>query len=305
MHMNKQKPTIAGEWADPFLLKDGDDYYLYPTKDSDGWVYEKFHVFHSKDLVNWDGPYLALDLTDVSWAKTRAWAPGINKYKGKYYMYFSAEAQIGVAVADSPLGPFKDLLDRPLLTKDEYDCQSIDADLFVDDDGQPYLLWGQGKCWIVPLNDDMVSFKSKPVLLSDQLYECRGKDAGVFDSGVYNEGPHLQKMNGTYLLTWSNYDTRDPRYQICFATSSHILGPYRMPEDNRVTRASDTFFGTGHASMAEYKGDWYLCYHRLIDPATTVLRETCISKIEFIEGRPTVNVDNWLTAEDEGSRNGE
>lgn len=119
-------------------------------------------------------------------------------------MYFSAEAQIGVAVSDSPLGPFRDMLDRPLITKNEYDCQSIDADLFVDEDDQPYLLWGQGKCWIVPLEEDMVTFKAEPVLLSDQFYKARVKDPSVFDAGVYNEGPHLQKINGEYLLTWSN-----------------------------------------------------------------------------------------------------
>jgi len=294
--MQIQGPIIQGEWADPFILKDGDDYYLYPTKDSEGWVYDKFHVFHSKDLVNWDGPYLALDLSrDVKWANSQAWAPGLNKYNGKYYMYFSAEAQIGVAVADSPLGPFKDMLGKPLIKRDEYNCQSIDADLFIDEDNQPYLLWGQGKCWIAPLNEDMVSFKKEPVLLSDYFYKSRGKDPNVFDAGIYNEGPHLQKIDGKYLLTWSNYDTRDPRYQICYAVSDHVYGPYEAPENNRVTQPSQSHFGTGHASMAEYKGNWYLAYHRLIDRDRTLLRETCISKVESITTQPVVNVDTQIS----------
>jgi xylan 1,4-beta-xylosidase len=292
--MDRQGPIIMGEWADPFILKDGNDYYLYPTKDSEGWRYEKFHVFHGKDLIHWNGPYLALDLNEVNWANTRAWAPGVNKYKGKYYMYFSAEAQIGVAVSESPLGPFKDLLGKPLISKNEYECQSIDADIFVDDDNQPYLLWGQGKCWIVPLEEDMVTFKNQPVLLSDQLYSNRGKDPAIFDTSVYNEGPHLQKIDGTYLLTWSNYDTRDPRYQICFATSNNIYGPYETPEDNRVTKPSEQFFGTGHASMTEYKEKWYLVYHRLINPDCSLLRETCISQINFINGNPIVDVDKQI-----------
>ncbi|CAM3192806.1 hypothetical protein PALU110988_07715 [Paenibacillus lupini] len=209
-------------------------------------------------------------------------------------MYFSAEAQIGAAVADSPLGPFRDILGRPLITKDQYQCQSIDADLFIEDDNQPYLLWGQGKCWIVPLEDDMVTFKTEPVLLSDQLYRNKGADPIMTDNGIYNEGPHLQKIDGEYVLTWSNYDTRDPRYQICFARSGHIFGPYESPEDNRVTTPSEKFFGTGHASMARYEDGWVLCYHRLIDPETTVLRETCISKMEFIDGKLIVNVDACL-----------
>jgi xylan 1,4-beta-xylosidase len=80
------------------------------------------------------GPFLALDLIDVKWANTRAWAPCVAKFNGKYYMYFSAETQIGVAVSDSLLGRFKDLLNSPLIRLDEFACQSIDADLFVDDD---------------------------------------------------------------------------------------------------------------------------------------------------------------------------
>jgi len=289
-----QQPILSGEWADPFLLKDGEDYYLYPTKDSKGWLYEKFHVFHSKDLKNWDGPYLALDLNEVSWAKSKAWAPGVNRFRDKYYMYFTAEAQIGVAESASPLGPFRDLLGRPLIKTREYGCQSIDADLFIDENGSPYLLWGQGKCWIAALNDDMVSFKTEPVCLSDHFYEVRGRDSSVEDNGIYNEGPHLQLVDGRYLLTWSNYDTRDPRYQICFAVSDNVLGPYDAPEDNRMTRPSERFFGTGHASMAKYKDGWVLCYHRLIDPDNSVLRETCISKIEFTDGYPHVNVDQAL-----------
>jgi xylan 1,4-beta-xylosidase len=292
------QPVLQGEWADPFLLKDGEEYYLYPTKDTQGWLYEKFHVFHSKDLLNWDGPYLALDLAaDVSWASSKAWAPGVNKYNGKYYMYFTAEGQIGAAVSDSPLGPFRDILGRPLIKPYEYDCQTIDADLFVDDDNQPYLLWGQGKCWIAPLAEDMASFKSAPVQLSEQLYRNCGKDPAVFDSGVYNEGPHMQKINGQYVLTWSNYDTRDPRYQICFATASHIYGPYLQPEDNRVTRPSEQFFGTGHASLSRYRDRWVLCYHRLIDPATSQLRETCISYVDFEDGRLIVDVDKGIAEE--------
>lgn len=290
--MDIHNPVLPGYWADPFILRDGDDYYLYPTKDSDGWKYEKFHVFHSKDLLHWEGPQLALDLKEVNWADTSAWAPGVGKYKGKYYMYFSAEAQIGVAVADHPLGPFRDLLGRPLITRDQYGCQSIDADLFIDDDGQPYLLWGQGKCWIVPLEDDMVTFKREPVLLSDQIYRAKGADPGQFDISIYNEGPHLQKKDGRYWLTWSNYDTRDPRYQIAYAFSGSVYGPYEVPENNRLTLASARAVGTGHASLTNYGSDWYLLYHRLADPEHSLMRETCLGVVEFAEeNTPFVVVD--------------
>jgi xylan 1,4-beta-xylosidase len=86
---------------------------------------------------------------------------------------------------------------------------------------------------MVALESDMVTFKKEPVLLSDQLYKNRGQDPKQFDNSVYNEGPHLQRISGKYLLTWSNYDTRDPRYQICYATSDYIYGPYvkKNPSD--------------------------------------------------------------------------
>ncbi|QGQ97745.1 hypothetical protein EHS13_24085 [Paenibacillus psychroresistens] len=229
IEMRLDNPVIQGNWADPFVLKDGEDYYLYPTKDSTDWSYAKFHVFYSKDLINWDGPHLALDLQWVQWASQSAWAPCVGKFNGKYSMYFSAESQIGVAVSDSPLGPFVDLLGVPLIGSDAYGCQSIDADLFIDEDNQPYLLWGQGKCWIVPLEDDMSTFKAEPVLLSEQIYLSKGKDASKEDKTVYNEGPHLQKYQGKYWLTWSNYDTRDPLYQVAYGFSDKIYGPYQVP----------------------------------------------------------------------------
>ncbi|ASA25438.1 family 43 glycosylhydrolase [Paenibacillus donghaensis] len=289
--MDIHNPVLPGYWADPFILRDGDDYYLYPTKDSDGWQYEKFHVFHSRDLIHWEGPQVTLDLQEVSWASSQAWAPGVNKYKGKYYMYFTAEAQIGVAVSDTPTGPFKDLLGRPLITKDQYACQSIDADLFVDEDGQPYLLWGQGKCWIAPLAEDMISFAGEPLPLSDQIYRAKGADPAQFDISIYNEGPHLQRKDGLYWLTWSNYDTRDPRYQIAYAFSSHIYGPYEVPENNRLTLASEQAVGTGHASLTTHGEDWYLVYHRLADPEHSLMRETCVAVVQFADGRPFVAVD--------------
>jgi xylan 1,4-beta-xylosidase len=289
--MSHINPIIEGCWADPYVMQDGEDYYLYPTKDSTDWQYNKFFVFHSKDLIHWEGPILALDLDNVTWANHCAWAPGVTKYNEKYYMYFSAESQIGVAVSDSPLGPFVDLIGKPLIKSNEYGCQSIDADPFIDDDGQPYLLWGQGKCWIVPLEDDMFTFKSEPVLLSNQIYEAKQKDNSEEDKSVYNEGPHLKKYQGKYWLTWSNYDTRDPRYQIAYAFSSNIYGPYEVPDYNRLTAPSDHRFGTGHATLSVFQEQWYLFYHRLVNHKTSKLREVCCTAVQFIDGKPSVNVD--------------
>ena len=79
-----------------------------------------------------------------------------------------------------------------------------------------------------------------------------------------------------------------------YATSKYIYGPYEIPDDNRVTRQSEKYFGTGHASMTEFQGEWYLVYHRLIDPDSSLLRETCISRISFVDEKPIVLVDKWI-----------
>ena len=95
-----------------------------------------FRAGSSKDLIEWKNEGVILDFgKDLTWAKTRAWAPCIATKNGKYYFYFSADRQIGVAVADKPTGPFRDPLGKPLIPRDSYDCQVIDPMVFVDDDG--------------------------------------------------------------------------------------------------------------------------------------------------------------------------
>ncbi|MDF2958479.1 MAG: family 43 glycosylhydrolase [Paenibacillus sp.] len=284
--MNRKNPVLPGTWADPYIFRDGSDYYLYPTKDSEGWMYDKFHVFHSTDLRTWSEPAAALDLSTVSWAGSKAWAPSVAKFNGGYYMYFCAEQQIGVAGSDSPAGPFKDLLGKPLIGKDEWHCQSIDPDVFIDSDGQPYLLWGQGKCWIAPLEADMISFKEQPRCLSDPLYRQYGKDPNEFDISIYNEGAHLQNIDGTYILTWSIYDTRDVRYQVRYAVSRSVFGPYEAPGHNVIIEPANGAAGTGHASMTLYNGEWYLFYHRMGQGRAGYVRQVCCDKLEFINGRP-------------------
>ena len=276
MHTTSTNPILPGTWADPFVLQHDGSYYLYPTKDCPHWRHPKLYAFHSNNLIDWHGPVEILDLQHVGWAEKFAYAPTAVFRNGKFYLYFCADNQIGLAVSDEPLGRFADLLGRPLIERDGWGCQSIDPDLFVDDDGQPYLLWGQGKCWIAPLTDDMHTFLRAPICLSDQLYRQkgidpaaldrayrrRGRDPYAFDLTLYNEGAHLQKIGGRYLWSWAVYDARDPRYHLRYAWGDSVLGPYRMPEPDILLAPTKSVRGTGHASMAQKDGDWYLFYHR-------------------------------------------
>jgi hypothetical protein len=199
-------PVLPGVNADPHIAVFGDTFYIYPTTDgTEGWLSTSFRGWSSRDLVNWRDEGVLLDLPrDLTWASVRAWAPAIAAKDGRFYYYYSAEQNVGVAVGDTPVGPFQDPLGKPLVAKADFpQMQVIDPMVFVDDDGTAYLCWGQGRCKVVRLNEDMISFDRNDVV-------------DITPPG-YNEGPFLHQRNGIYYFTWSEYDTRDPRYSVAYA----------------------------------------------------------------------------------------
>ncbi|WP_280640543.1 family 43 glycosylhydrolase [Hymenobacter volaticus] len=217
-------PALPSVYADPHIAAFGNTFYLYPTTDgTEGWLSTSFTCWSSKDLVKWKNEGVILDLPrDLKWATQRAWAPAIAAKNGKYYYYYSAAQSIGVAVADKPTGPFKDPLGKPLVAKGAFKGQMIDPMVLVDDDGAAYLYWGQGQCHAVKLNSDMVSFDPAAVL--------------EFKPEGYNEGSFVFKRQGKYYLMWSEYDTRDPRYSVAYATSSSPMGPFTKAASNPVLK---------------------------------------------------------------------
>ncbi|CAM5243702.1 Arabinoxylan arabinofuranohydrolase [Streptomyces alboniger] len=137
-----KSPVLPGLNADPNIVRFGDTFYIYPTTDGfEGWSGTQFKAYSSTDLVHWKDHGVILDLgPDVSWADSRAWAPTIAEKDGKYSSSTSAPTRtFGVAVSDSPTGPFKDALGKPLLKAGQYSGQMIDPAVFTDDDGQSYL----------------------------------------------------------------------------------------------------------------------------------------------------------------------
>jgi beta-xylosidase len=266
-------PRIDGLYADPHIAYFNGQYYIYPTTDGiDGWGATAFKCFSSRNLQDWHDNGIILDLgPDVSWADARAWAPCIIEKDGTYYYYFSADAQIGVATSDSPTGPFKDALGKPLVTSYQYDCQSIDPFVFTDSDGRSYLYFGQGKCMVVQLNEDMISFYQQPVDITPP---------------GYNEGTFLVKRNDTYYLLWSEDDTRSENYQVAYATSSSPTGPFVKQINNPILSKNLTFGikGTGHNSVIQIPGkdEWYIVYHRFSIPdGNGTNREVCIDPMYF------------------------
>ena len=270
--LHAPQPALPGLYADPNIIAFGKKFYIYPTTDgTEGWLSTNFTCWSSTNMVDWKNEGVILDLPrDISWAKQRAWAPTIAFKKNKYYFYYSANVNIGVAVADKPTGPFTDPINKPLVKKGTKRGQMIDPMVFVDDDGSAYLYFGQGQCNVVKLNDDMVSYDSTKIV--------------SFKPPGYNEGPFVIKRKGIYYLMWSEYDTRDPRYSIAYATSTSPLGPFKKAAGNPILKGKGVVKGAGHHSVVQVPGtdDWYIAYHRFkIPDGNGYNRETCISPMRF------------------------
>ncbi|MDF3143203.1 MULTISPECIES: family 43 glycosylhydrolase [unclassified Streptomyces] len=267
-----RSPVLPGLNADPNIVRFGDTFYLYPTTDGfEGWSGTQFKAYSSTDLVHWKDHGVILDLgPDVSWADSRAWAPTIAEKDGKYYFYFCADANIGVAVSDSPTGPFKDALGQPLLKAGQFSGQMIDPAVFTDDDGQSYLYWGNGHAYVAPLNDDMTSVDTSKM-----------KD--ITPSG-YNEGTFVIKRKGTYYFMWSENDTRDENYRVAYATGPSPTGPWTKQGVILEKDLSLGIKGPGHHSVVHVPNtdDWYIAYHRFAIPGGDgTHRETTVDKLEF------------------------
>jgi beta-xylosidase len=275
--------------ADPDAHVFGDTYYVYPTVDKDNWATTEFNVWSSKDLIHWkdDGIILNLAGGDVSWAKLYAWAPGVTTFNHKYYMYFCGDKKIGVAVSDTPTGPFKDALDHPLVAPGNPPAlrgQQIDPCPFIDPataappihPAQPYLFWGNGHLYGRKLANDMTSFDG-------DLHDLTPH----FQGGRFNEGVFVIKRHDTYYFMWSENDARSPDYRVAYGTSDSPLGPIHVPAPpaNRIILSkSGLVVGTGHHSVINIPGTdrWYIIYHRHAVPGGNgFIRETCLSPLHF------------------------
>lgn len=241
--------------ADPHVIKFEGLYYMYPTTDGKG-----YDVFVSKDLVHWEQKPKVF-----TWQYGGAWAPDIfhnKKGDGKFYLYYTVNAppegnqkgrkQIGVAVANHPLGPFKDI---KILVND-----SIDAHMFQDDDGSYYLyyaeLTGGFKIKVQPMNS--------PIEKKGEAIEIiRPTEEWEKISGEVTEGPFMLKRNGIYYLMYSGTGANSPNYGIGYATAKSPLGPFKKYEGNPIARRGDRVLGPGHHSVVEGPdGKLWMVYHQ-------------------------------------------
>ncbi len=163
-----ENPIVQTNYTgDPAPMVYNDTFYVYTGHDEDGstvWFNMKeWRCYSSVDMANWTDHGSPLDLTAFSsWANADAWAGQCIPRNGKFYFYVpvfntcTKNRMIGVAVADKPTGPFKDAIGKPLLSR--YDCCYIDPTVYIDDDDQAYMYWGNPYCFYVKLNEDMISY---------------------------------------------------------------------------------------------------------------------------------------------------
>ena len=242
---------LPGHYADPNLVAANGRYLLYPTTDgSVNWSSRSFSAFSSRDLASWEDHGVILSLgKDVPWATERARAPTFASRSGRFYFYFTADDNIGVAVSDNPLGPFTDI-GVPLVAAGEFDGRAIDPSVFVDADGSQYLLWGNGLAHIVRLADDMVSFDRSAVHTWVPTDFC--------------EAIWLHRRGDRYYASWSVNDTRSENYHVRYATGVSPFGPWVNQGVLLEKEASRGILATGHHSILNVPGtdEWVIAYHR-------------------------------------------
>ncbi|MDC8829680.1 glycoside hydrolase family 43 protein [Alteromonas gilva] len=242
--------------ADPAAMVHNDTVYLYTGHDEapNNDVFFEMHdwlVFSSTDMVNWQAHGPIMKATDFSWAKGDAWASHMVEKDGTFYFYTTVRHKddkpgfaIGVATSDSPTGPFKDAIGKALVTDDmtkhtPNDWDDIDPAIFIEENGDTYMFFGN----LMP----------KYVKLKDNMLELDG-DIKTIDVPNFTEAAWVHKKGDNYYLS---YACEFPE-KICYAMSKSIHGPWEYKGIlNEIAGNSET----NHQSVISYKGKDYFIYH--------------------------------------------
>lgn len=243
--LNAQRPIIQTKYtADPAPMVYNDTVFLYTTHDEDdaeGFKMQDWLLYTSTDMVNWTDHGAVASLKSFDWVKrdNGAWAEQVIERNGKFYMYCPIHGNgIGVLVSDSPYGPFKDPLGKPLVWQKEH-WYDIDPTVFIDEDGQAYMYWGNPHCYYVKLNEDMISYSGDIVKLKETPEH-------------YQEGPWFYKRNGRYYLAFAS--TCCPE-GIGYAMSNSPTGPWETK--GYIMRPTERSRGN-HPGIMDYKGKSYV-----------------------------------------------
>lgn len=271
-------PVITHKYTcDPAALVVNDTLWLFTGEDFAGgqksYKLKNWCVFSTTDMKHWTEYPIPLNIDNFSWDKSgAAYASQVIQRNGKFYWYISTNGSgIGVAVADRPEGPYKDALGKPLLTNE--DCFSsthkwvcIDPTVFIDDDGQAWIFWGNRECYYARLKINMTEMDGKVNRIN-------------FKDFQFTEAPWIHKRNNKYYLS---YATGFPE-KIAYAMADKIDGPYVYAGIlNEIAGNSNT----NHQSIIEYKGEWYFIYHNggIQTDGGSYSRSVCIDRLFYLPG---------------------
>jgi arabinoxylan arabinofuranohydrolase len=285
--------------ADPCALVHDDTLYLFTGHDEQtqfgsSFLMRDWHIYSTADMVNWTSHGARLKATDFSWASGNAFAGHVTEHNGKFYWYVSATHNfirkgegfaIGVAVADHPLGPYKDVTGKPLITDNTPNSIALNIDPAVYmDNGTPWLFWGSwGEARMVKLKDSMTELDGLVTTVNAQ---------------DFFEAPWIHKLNNLYYLSYASGYPSTTKY----STSTNIEGPWTYQGViNDLLPNSET----NHQAIIEFKGNWYFVYHNgALPDGGTYRRSVCIDKLEYnanatikkvvrtTKGVPAINTTN-------------
>ncbi len=281
--LSAQNPIIQTAFtADPAPMVFNDRLYVYTSHDEDDstwFTMNNWKLFSTNDMVNWTDHGVILSYNDFDWAKRDAWAAQCIERNGKFFMYVpmisktNNKGAIGVAVADSPFGPFHDPLGKPLVQSEWGD---IDPTVFIDDDSQAHLYWGNPKLKYVKLNEDMISY-SGDIVEVPMTEESFGKREGNPERPTkYEEGPWLYKRKNVHYLFWPGGEL--PEF-IGYSTSKSPQGPWKY--GGIIMPAEGKSF-TNHPGVIDFRGKTYFFYHNGALPGGSgFTRSVSVQELEF------------------------
>lgn len=264
-----QNPIVQTNFTtDPAPMVSGDRLYVYTGHDeekADFFWMQEWRVYSTADMVNWTDHGSPLAIEDFKWGDDRAWAPQCIERNGKFYFYvclhskISGGMAIGVAVGDSPTGPFKDALGKPLFENGSWD--HIDPTAFIDDDGQAYLYWGNPHLYYLKLNEDMISYEGglNRVEMTEESFGAPNpaqREKGKKYRDVYTEGPWLSKHKDKYYMIYAAGGVPE---HIAYSMGDSPVGPWKYMGDIMPLQNTGSF--TNHSGVIDYKGNSYFFYH--------------------------------------------
>lgn len=296
-----QNPIISEIFtADPAPLVHNDTLYLYvghdgATTEAKNYVMPDWYIFSTTDMKTWKNHGMCLNpATFSSWGGGDAYASQCVERNGKFYWYVAtghrenADSKggmaIGVAVSDSPTGPFKDAIGKALITNEmttdkPHSWDDIDPTVFIDNDGQAYLIWGNGSCKIAKLKENMVELDG---------------EIKVLDINKFIEGPWIYRRNNLYYLVYAAFG--DKAECIDYSTAENINGPwtYRGTIEDKVPNSFTT-----HPGIADFKGKTYFFYHNgTLPTGGSYRRSVCVDYMYYNEDGSIQKVKQTLEGVD-------